>query len=290
MSQGQKTNGTIVPYPKISIQGFEGSFHQVAARSFFGNNVEVLCCPTFSEVLKVAADNEASNGGVMAIENSIAGSILGNYNLMRKSGLTVVGEVYLQIRQNLLVNHGVDLADIKEVHSHPMAIQQCLKFLGEYNWKLVETEDTALSAKHVKQHNSKHIAAIASTLAAELYDLDVIAPDIHTVRHNYTRFIVLQTKEQALKINNANKASLSFHTDNSRGSLAKVLNRIAECGVDLSKLQSFPIPETNWHYMFVADMEFEDIAEFNCVMDSIKPLTQDITVYGIYRKGETVVL
>src|SRR5262245_42214964 len=131
---GQKhLNGATVAKAtsRVSIQGFEGSFHQEAARSFFGSDVEVICCPTFTEVIKIASDTTASNGGVMAIENSIAGSILGNYNLLRKSGLHIIGEVYLEIRQNLLVNPGVSLDDIHEVHSHPMAIQQCLKFLDK---------------------------------------------------------------------------------------------------------------------------------------------------------------
>ena len=283
-------NGSVVEKAKsrVSIQGFEGSFHQVAARSFFGDEVEVICCPTFTEVLKIASNKTASTGGIMAIENSIAGSILGNYNLLRKSGLYIIGEVYLQIRQNLLVNPGVKLEDIREVHSHPMAIQQCLKFLDKYNWKLVESEDTALSAKHIHQHKSKHIAAIASTLAADLYQLDIIAPDIHTVKHNYTRFLVLQPDVPEVPVAGANKATVTFFTDNSRGSLARVLTKIAEGGIDLSKLQSFPIPETNWHYMFGVDMEFETLDQFYSVIENIRPLTGDITIYGIYRKGETV--
>ena len=166
------------PFPtgKVSIQGYEGSFHQAAARNFFGDGIEVIPCATFREVVKIAANPKESSGGVMAIENSIAGSILPNYNLLQKSGLTIVGEVYLQIRQHLLVNRGVTLNDIREVHSHHMAIQQCLEYLDKHSWKLVETEDTALSAKQVHQHKSKHIAAIASRLAAELFDLEVIAP------------------------------------------------------------------------------------------------------------------
>lgn len=285
----KQLNGISVKEQKrISIQGFEGSFHQVAARSFFGDHVEVICCPTFSDVLKIAANKQGCEGGIMAIENSIAGSILGNYNLLRKSGLCIVGEVYLQIRQNLLVNHGVALEEIREVHSHPMAIQQCLRYLDKYNWKLVESEDTALSAKQVHQHRSKHIAAIASTLAAELYDLNVIAPDIHTVKHNYTRFLVLHPDIPATPIEGANKATVTFFTDNSRGSLAKVLTKIAEGGVDLSKLQSFPIPETNWHYMFGVDMEFDSLNQFYEVIENIRPLTGDVTVYGIYKKGETI--
>src|SRR6201994_64675 len=153
---------------KVSIQGYEGSFHQVAARQFFGEEVEVITCATFRDVVRIAADRKESDGGVMAIENSIAGSILPNYNLLQKSELKVVGEIYLQIGQNLLVNPGVKLEDIREVHSHPMALLQCIDFLEKHNWKLVESEDTALSAKHVHQHKSKHIAAIASKLAAKL--------------------------------------------------------------------------------------------------------------------------
>src|SRR5262249_52232475 len=126
---------------KVSIQGFEGSFHQVAARQFFGKNVEVICCSTFRDVVKIASNKKESNGGVMAIENSIAGSILPNYSLLQKSSLKITGEVYLPIKQHLLVNPGVKLKDIKEVHSHHMAIQQCMDFLSQYDWKLVETED-----------------------------------------------------------------------------------------------------------------------------------------------------
>jgi prephenate dehydratase len=180
---------------KVSIQGFEGSFHQEAANKFFGKGVEVVCCSTFREVVKIAENKNESDGAIMAIENSIAGSILPNYNLLQKSKLKIIGEVYLHIRQNLMVNPGVKLEDIREVHSHPMAILQCTQFLDKHNWKLVETEDTALSAKHVHQHRSKHIAAIASKLAGEIYQLDNIAPNIHTLKNNYTRFLVLQRAE-----------------------------------------------------------------------------------------------
>src|SRR5689334_4887157 len=255
---------------RFAIQGYEGSFHQVAAQHFWGKDVGVICCDTFNDVIKIAYDPGKSDGGVMAIENSIAGSILANYNLLWKSELRIAGEVYLEIRQNLLVNRGVKLDDIREVHSHPMALQQCLKFLDMYNWKLVETEDTALSAKHIHHHKSKHIAAIASILAAELYDLDILVPDIQTVKNNYTRFLILQKKEVAQAVPNGNKATITFHTDNSRGSLARALMKIADCGVDLSKLQSLPIPEKAWKYMFLADMEFESMDKFDCVMDSLK--------------------
>lgn len=270
---------------KVSIQGFEGSFHQEAARNFFGKTVEVVCCSTFKEVIDIASNKNESDGGVMAIENSIAGSILPNYNLLQKSTLRIIGEVYLQINQHLMVNPGVQLSDIKEVHSHPMAIQQCFGFLDKYNWKLVEKEDTALSAKQIHQHHSKHVAAIASQLAAEIYGLHVIAPNIHSLKNNYTRFLVLQKDDEVTEVENANKASLNFHTDHSKGSLAKVLTKIAEAGINLSKLQSFPIPGSDFKYSFHADVEFEDVEQFYKVIKNIEPITEDIKIYGIYKNG-----
>ncbi|WP_207513319.1 prephenate dehydratase [Longitalea luteola] len=273
---------------KVSIQGYEGSFHQVAARQFFGKNVEVIPCATFRELTRIASSKKESNGGVMAIENSIAGSILPNYNLLQKSTLKIIGEIYLPIKQQLLVNPGVQLEDIREVHSHHMAIQQCLEYLDKYNWKLVETEDTALSAKHIHQHRSKHIAAIASKLAADLFNLEVIAPNIHTMKNNYTRFLVLQPEEVAQPVADANKASVSFITDHSRGSLARVLTRIADGGINLSKLQSFPIPGSDWKYSFHADMEFTTQDQFEEVIKNMKPITEELKVYGVYKNGKTV--
>jgi prephenate dehydratase len=273
---------------RVSIQGYEGSFHQVAARQYFGKEVEVIPCATFREVVKIAGNKRESDGGVMAIENSIAGSILPNYNLLQKSNLRIVGEIYLHIKQQLLVNPGVKLEDIREVHSHPMALQQCLEFLDKYNWKLVESEDTALSAKHIHQHRSKHIAAIASKLAAELFNLEIIAPNIHTIKNNYTRFLILQREDVVVPNPEANKASVNFHTDHSRGSLARVLTRIADGGINLSKLQSFPIPGTDWQYSFHADMEFESPEQFEDVIKGIRPLTSELKIYGTYKKGQTV--
>jgi prephenate dehydratase len=273
---------------KVSIQGYEGSFHQVAARQFFGSDVEVLPCATFRDVIRTASDKDATDGGVMAIENSIAGSILPNYTLLQKSNLIITGEVYLQINQNLLVNPGVKLEDIREVHSHYMALLQCTEFLDKYNWKLVETEDTALSARHIHQHKSKHIAGIASTLAAELFNLEMIAPNIHTMRNNYTRFLVLQRAEEVEPLGYVDKASVNFNTDHSRGSLAKVLTKIADGGINLSKLQSFPIAGSDWKYSFHADMEFDSLEQFEQVMDGIKSITEEVRIYGIYKKGETV--
>ncbi|MFZ4057416.1 MAG: prephenate dehydratase [Ferruginibacter sp.] len=277
----------VIQPQKVAIQGYEGSFHQEAARKFFGNAVEVICCATFRDVVKIAANSKLSTGGVMAIENSIAGSILPNYNLLLKSNLSIVGEIYLQIKQQLMVNPGVKLEDIHEVHSHPMAIQQCFGFLDQYNWKLVESEDTALSAKSVARHRSKHIAAIASKLAAEIYGLQIIAPNIHTLKNNYTRFLIVVPTSQAPTIADANKASIYFHTNHSKGSLAKVLTCIADLGFNLSKLQSFPIPGSDWKYAFHADIEFESLSTFNHMVQKITPLTESLKVYGIYKKGKS---
>lgn len=272
----------------ICIQGYEGSFHQVAARSFFGKQVEVIPCDTFRDLIRISLDKKQSAGGIMAIENSIAGSILPNYNLLQKSKLKVIGEVYLSISQNLLVNPGVQLSDIKEVHSHPMAILQCLDYLEKYDWKLVETEDTALSAKHIHQKHSKHAAAIASKLAAELYDMDVITPNIHTLKNNVTRFLVLKREKETLEVANADKASIYFQTNHSKGILAKVLLQIAEGGINLSKLQSMPIPGSNFKYGFYADLEFDNRKQFDRVLTSIESLTNNVKIFGIYKKGKVV--
>lgn len=271
---------------RVSIQGYEGSFHEEAARKYFGDSVRVIPCSTFKDVVKIGEDEQMSDGAVMAIENSIAGSILANYNLLRKSRLTTVGEIYLAINQNLMVNPGVQLSDIREVYSHPMALQQCLHFLDQYDWKLIETEDTAGSAKHIHQHHSRHIAAIASKRAAELYGLEIIAPDIQSIKNNYTRFIILEPESKARIPHDANKATVNFHTDHSRGALAKVLTAIAEAGINLSKLQSFPKPDSDWQYTFHADMEFENLYAFNNVMKVLQHLTADVKVYGVYKRGD----
>lgn len=273
---------------KVSIQGYEGSFHQVAARHLFGKDVEVLPCATFREVVKLALDKKTTDVGLMAIENSLAGSILPNYHLLQQNKLKVVGELYLHISQNLLVNPGVKLSDIKEVHSHPMALLQCLDFLGKHSFKLVETEDTALSAKHLHQHRSKTTAAIASKLAAELYGLKVLAPDIQTQKNNITRFLVLRREQEAIVPQNADKASVYFQTNHTKGILAKVLGMIAEGGINLSKLQSMPIPGSNFKYGFYADMEFQQVAQFEVVMESLKTVTNNLRVFGIYKKGKRI--
>jgi len=273
---------------KVTIQGYEGSFHQVAAVHYFGKGVEVITCDTFREVVKIGADTKKADGAVMAIENSLAGSILPNYNLLLKSNLQVIGEVNLSISQNLMVNPGVKLTDIKEVHSHPMAILQCLDFLELQDFKLVESEDTALSAKKVHQHKSKHIAAIASKLAAKLYNLEIIKSDIHTLKNNITRFLILVPAKTKVEIENANKASIYFQTDHSKGILSKVLAKIALGGVNLSKLQSMPIPGSTFKYGFYADLEFENNKQIEKVLEAVKSMTNSFKVFGLYKKGKVV--
>jgi prephenate dehydratase len=273
---------------RVSIQGYEGSFHQIAAQEYLGKDVEVIPCDTFRQVVKMASNPKESDGGFMAIENSIAGSILPNYSLLQKSKLRITGEIYLQIHQNLLVNPGVAPEDIREVHSHPMALLQCMDYLEKHPaWKLVETEDTALSAKHIHQHRSKHSAVIASKLAAELYELNIVAPKIQTIKNNYTRFLFVQPSTKTTEAV-ANKASINFITDHSKGSLARVLARIAEEDINLSKLQSVPIPELEWKYSFHADMEFDSVEQYENVLKKIEPVTESLTVLGVYQKGKTI--
>ena len=275
-------------HKKVTIQGYEGSFHQVAARQFFGKNVEVIPCATFKQVVQIGEDSKQSDGGVMAIENSIAGSILPNYNLLQKSKLQVIGEVYLSISQNLLVYPGVKLEEIKEVHSHPMAILQCLDYLENQDWKLVETEDTALSAKQVRQHKSKHVAAIASKFAAQLFDLDVIGPDIHTLKNNITRFLIMVPAKQKVEVEDADKASIYFQTDHSKGILSKILAKIAQGGANLSKLQSMPIPGSTFKYGFYADIEFEQKKQLDKLLVELKSMTNSFKLFGLYKKGKVV--
>jgi prephenate dehydratase len=231
----------------------------------------------------LAANKKETHGGIMAIENSIAGSILPNYTLLQKSNLHIIGEVYLRIEQNLLVYPGVRLNDIKEVHSHPMALLQCVDFLEQHNWKLIETEDTALSAQQIHKKRSPHIAGIASKLAADLFDLEILASNIHTQKNNYTRFLVLQ--KDNVEVEQADKASINFQTNHTKGSLAKVLSKVSEEGINLSKLQSMPIAGTNFKYSFHADLEFENINQLNKALKSIEPLTENVKILGIYKNG-----
>ncbi|GAA4018948.1 prephenate dehydratase [Hymenobacter fastidiosus] len=271
----------------VAIQGFAGSFHEIAARHYFGPATRTAPCATFGEVVRQVAEGTAGSG-LMAIENSIAGSILPNYTLLRQADLRVTGEVYLHIRQHLLALPGQRLADIEEVHSHPMALLQCADFLNQQrHWRLIETEDTALSAQRIREGNRVGIAAVAGARAAELFGLEILAADIHAEQQNYTRFLVLARPENARAEARPNKASLYFHTVHTQGSLARVLVGIAEQGINLSKLQSCPKPGGTWHYYFHADLEFDDPAQLDAALRTLQPLTEMVQVLGRYRKGET---
>ncbi|TGE26698.1 prephenate dehydratase [Hymenobacter metallicola] len=273
--------------PTVAIQGFEGSFHQIAARHYFGTGTLTTPCATFGEVVRQVAGGVTGHG-LMAIENSIAGSILPNYNLLRQADLRVTGEVYLQIRQHLMALPGQRLDDIQEVHSHPMALLQCADFLNQHgHWRLVETEDTALSAQRIREGLRAGTAAVAGKLAAELFDLEILGKDIHSEKKNYTRFLVVARPENAATVEQPNKASVYFHTTHSQGSLAQVLIRIADQGINLSKLQSFPIPAKTWHYYFHADLEFDDPAQLEAALREMKPVTEGLEVLGVYHKGTT---
>jgi prephenate dehydratase len=277
---------SITKPPRIAIQGYQGSFHQEAARVFWGQHTEVFPCDTFRDLVRQTMQHPEVDGAVMAIENSIAGSILPNYSLLQKSNLTIIGEVFLHIEQQLLCNPGVKIEDIREVHSHPMALLQCMDFLETHpHWKLIETEDTALSAKHIHQRHHKHAAAIAGSLASELYKLEICVPNIHTLKNNFTRFLVLVKDADVKNIPGANKASVHFVTGHHKGSLAEVLTAIAAGGINLSKLQSVPIPGSDFLYSFHADMEFESLQQFEDLMHLLKETTKDLRIFGVYKKG-----
>ncbi|RSK48068.1 prephenate dehydratase [Hymenobacter rigui] len=269
----------------IAIQGFAGSFHQIAAHQHFGADVAVLPCATFTGLVQAVAQGRA-RAAVMAIENSIAGSILPNYTLLRKTGLRVVGEVYLHIGQQLLALPGQTLADIREVHSHPMALLQCADYLGQHpHWKLVETEDTALSAQRIREQQRTGVAAVAGHLAAELFDLNVLAADIQSEKNNYTRFLVVARPDDARPVEQPTKASLYFEAPHTTGSLARILTAVAERGVNLSKLQSCPQPGRTWHYFFHADLEFDAPAQLDETLAALAPLTENLQLLGAYAKG-----
>ena len=267
---------------RVSIQGYEGCFHQIVAHEYFGRDVESLPCATFREVARMVECGEADYG-IMAIENSIAGSIIANYSILQNSNLQVAGEYYLPIRQNLMVLPGVKLDDISEVWSHPMAFLQCTDYLDAHpGWRLVETEDTALSARHVSERGLRNVAAIASELAAELFGMEIVAPEINTIKSNYTRFMVLKRYDHYMDPQ-ADKASLYFKTDHRRGSLRRALEVMEE--VNMSKLQSYPIPSEPWHYLFHVDMEFDCLNDYIRTLDKLQAVTEEVHVYGVYRSG-----
>lgn len=271
----------------VAIQGFRGSFHEVAARQYFGSAPALRPCATFDAVVAQVLEGTA-DAGLMAIENSLAGSIMPNFALLERAALRISGEVYLPIQQQLLALPGTTLADVQAVRSHPMALRQCGRFLRQYpHWQLVETDDTGRSAEELAQAQTPAVAVVAGRQAAALFGLAVLVPDIHDEQLNYTRFLVLERRLPAppAGIPGANKASLYFYTPHQPGSLARVLIEVARHGLNLSKLESVPRLGQPWHYAFHADVEFEEPAQFTALLAGLPHYTEALRVLGVYRRG-----
>jgi prephenate dehydratase len=270
---------------KIAIQGVRGSNHHQVAKDYFGDAIELVECLSFDSLIDSLMDGTAHKG-VMAIENSIAGSIIPNYNLVYHNNIHIIGEHYLSIHHNLMVLKGQTLKGIEEVRTHPMALLQCKEFLKQYpQLKLVEDVDTAETARQIQQKQLKHVAAIAPKVAAELYGLDIIAPEIQTIKNNATRFIILKKQNKVLPKEDINKASLRFITDHKRGSLATVLNVMSDCNMNLTKIQSLPVIETPWKYAFFVDMTFDKYEEFSKAKSLLEIMSEDFRVLGEYKNA-----
>lgn len=272
---------------KVSIQGYAGAFHEIAARYCFqGQPLEIVPAHTFEDVVRQVEGQEEADVGLMAIENTLAGSLMHNYTLLNQSGLKVTGEVFLRIKQNLMALPGVGIGQLREVHSHPIAIAQCREFFAAHpHIRLVETADTALSAKEIQANGWPHVGAIASTLAAEIYGLDIIAAGIETNKKNHTRFLVLEKGEAVLNEPKA-KVSLCFATDHEVGSLHKVLAVLAAYNVNLTKIQSAPIIGHPWEYQFFVDFVAEGKFGHEQAIEAIRPLTRSLNILGAYNCGD----
>ncbi len=267
---------------KIAIQGIKGSFHHQVALEYFQNNTPINEYMSFDALVDSLLAKE-SDAAVMAIENSIAGSIIPNYALIDKYNLQIIGEHYLDIHQNLMALKGQQMAEILEVHSHPMALLQCMEFLKKYpQIKLVEDNDTAETAKRIEEHQLKGIAAIASKSAAGLYNLEILAAEIQTINNNMTRFFIIQEKVELPILGKINKASLKFELDHKRGSLAAVLNVMSDCKLNLTKIQSLPKIETLWKYAFFVDVTFDDYADYAKAKSLLEIMASHFKILGEY--------
>jgi prephenate dehydratase len=276
---------------RIAIQGGYGAFHEIAAYRYFKDeNIEIVPRNTFKDLF-AALKNGKVDYGITAIENSLAGSILPNYTLLRDSNMKVIGEIYLRIRQNLVALPGQQISDIKEVFSHPMAILQCQQFFDDYpQIKLIDSVDTALSAKQISEEKLMGVGAIASDLAAQNYNLAIIAEEIETHKNNYTRFLILEDKNGGgFHDEKVNKASVSFALAHKIGSLSKILSILSFYEINLSKIQSMPIIGRDWEYQFYIDVEFQHYDIYRQSISAIEPFTSDICILGEYYKGEVFI-
>jgi len=275
---------------KIVIQGGYGAFHEIAANYYFeGEDIEILPRNTFKDVMKSLKKNNA-DFGIMAIENSLAGSILPNYGLLQDSAMHIIGEIYLRIEQNLVVLPGQKIEQIHEVYSHPMAILQCQDFFDKYpHIRLIESIDTALSAKDIREKELAGIGAIASIAAAEKYQLEIIARGIETNKKNYTRFLIIGENNNH-KTGSAviNKASIYFALAHKIGSLSKILSILSFYEINLTKIQSMPIIGQDWEYQFYVDVEIEDYSLYQKSLEAIKPFTSNFGIMGEYQKGRSI--
>jgi prephenate dehydratase len=271
--------------PRVAIQGIRASFHEEAALKYFGENTETIECNSFKQTFE-SLKNRESDYVVMAIENSIAGSILPNYSLLLSYGFPVVGEIYLPIQLHLMALPGVKFEDVKYVISHPIAIRQCVDFFDEYpQLKIMESSDTAACAKRIRDEQLTDTVAIANTLAAKLYGLDVLERRIESNKKNFTRFLIL-TQHDNVEKKKANKASLCFQVSNKVGALAKVLNTFAEEGVNMSKIQSMPILGKRNEYNFYVDIEWDEQKQYDASIRQILKYTQNFNILGEYERHE----
>lgn len=271
---------------QIAIQGVLGSFHHQAAREYFGEGVPLRECMTFDELVDSLLENRAAKA-IMALENSIAGSIIPNYALIDNNDLHIVGEHYINVHHNLMALPGQRIEEISEVYSHPMALLQCKVFLKQFpHIKLVEDADTAEVARRIQKQQLKGIGAIASAMAAKLFDLEILAPEIQTIKSNATRFVVVQTRNSAIPKEEINKASLKFELHHKRGSLATVLNVMSDCQLNLTKIQSLPKIDTPWKYAFFVDVTFDQYENFAKAKALLSIMAEAFKVHGEYKNGK----
>ena len=267
-------------YMKVSIQGIRGSFHHMVANHYF-DSFELNECSTFESLVKSVVEKE-SEYGIMAIENSIAGSILPNYALIDEYNLSITGEYSLNIDHNLMCFPNQKITDINEVHSHPMALLQCSKFFSNYpHIKLIESQDTALYAKNIRDNEMLGVGAIASLDALEIYNLQILESSIQTIKNNKTRFVILEKNHK--NINDYDKAAIKFILDHKRGSLATVLNIMSDCSLNLTKIQSLPVVKTPGKYSFFVDITFKSIENYQKAIKIIELMAQEFKILGEYK-------
>lgn len=270
----------------VAIQGIKGSFHHIVSLQYFDNSVETIECMTFDRVVDSLITGE-SDAVIMALENSIAGSILPNYALIDNNNLHIVGEHYLDIQHHLMALPNQKIDDINEVYSHPMALLQCKEFFKNYpHIKLVEDKDTAEVAERIHKNQLKGIGAIASDMAAEIFELDILARSIQTIKHNETRFAIVKRTNSEVPENEINKVSLKFEADHKRGSLATLLNVMSDCKLNLTKIQSMPIIEKPWKYAFFVDVTFETYADFKKAKSIMEIMAYNFKVLGEYKNAK----